>query len=710
MEDRSPQGLRSSHAQDPAGRSATLSPQRNRARDTDIAELLPNDRVFIAAQVTLLVKLILTVVILDPRSADTFTLPKSVAAHGTSLVLGALLIWLLARYGKRLIIWSPAYLPAAALLLAFAIATPLALDPTLALFGVYRRYLGLTQMLDDVLLFVAAGVLFRDLRSLRLLAFAVFGTAIPVLLYALVQRLGLDPLKFNVSTIIPITTIGNPDIAGAYLAMIGISALGIAFLYFARLDRRIFGGLVAIGLACIGGVYVTGVRGGLVAIVAGWSGIALLAYLMPSLGSRRRTGVVVFGAVLALAVVFTPLGARLKLDTLRDDAGVQSRLELWETAWKAVGARPAFGVGPDNFAVFYQANRAERSVALNSGELANSTHDLWLYVATSSGLIGLAALIVFVAMLIEQAIRAARRGDPRAIALVPLLAYLGQSLVGVNEVVVDWVFWLSAGIIAVATTEAVRRPRAGWPAPRDARLVGVPVLAAAIVVIVMTLPPRIAAGEAILASDAFTAANRDQEALAFGRDAIGADPRRAETWSTYGTALAGTPGLVAAVASFEAAATREPWLSLNWRNLAIVWLQLGNRNAALASAERALRADSYDGEAHEIISTIAYDAEDYARAAAEGDLALAYRLPPSISTYFTTASAHIRLKDYAKAETIDRRGLLAYPDVALLKVQLAAVRADQGDTAGALAILDAILAADPANQDALALRKALTGK
>src|SRR5258708_7698201 len=244
MEDRSPQGLGSSHARPPrsvlAARNgaARVSPQRARVQDEDFPAALSADRVFIAAQVTLLVKLMLTVLVLDPMSQDTFSLPKSVAAHATSLVLAALLVWLLARYGRRILIWTPAHAAVAALVVAFAIATPFALDPTLALFGVFRRYLGLTQMLDNALLYFAVGVLFRDLRSLRLLALVVFGTAIPVLLYALLQRLGLDPLKFNVSTAIPITTIGNPDIAGAYLAMVGISALGVAFLLFERLPRR----------------------------------------------------------------------------------------------------------------------------------------------------------------------------------------------------------------------------------------------------------------------------------------------------------------------------------------------------------------------------------------------------------------------------------------------------------------------------------------
>jgi Tfp pilus assembly protein PilF len=418
--------------------------------------------------------------------------------------------------------------------------------------------------------------------------------------------------------------------------------------------------------------------------------------------------VLVFGALLAVAVVFTPLGSRLTHVTSGSDVGVLSRFEAWAVAEQAVAARPAFGIGPDNFVAFYPANRTEGSVALSKGELQNSTHDVWLYVATSSGLVGLAAFVLLVALLIERGIRVARRGETAALALIPLLAYLGQSLVGVNEVGVDWVFWLSAGIIAVTGAQAARRPRTGWPAPRDARLVGGLALVAAIVLIGVTLPPRIAAGEALLATEAFTAANRGQEAIAHGQDAVAADARRAETWSSYGTALTNAGSLTAAVAAYERAASEQPWQPLNWRNLAIVWSSLGNRTAALASAERAVRADPYDGEAHDIVATLAYDAGDYARAAAEGELAIKYRLPPQVSTYFTTVSAYVQLKDLAKAEAIARAGVAAYP-VATLKLQLAAILADRGDKAGALAIVDAVLAQDPSNADAKALRQALAG-
>jgi tetratricopeptide (TPR) repeat protein len=652
------------------------------------------------------VKLVLTVLVLDAQSLDTFTLPKSVAAHATSLVLAALLVWLLARYGRRLLFWSPVHVAAGALLLAFVLATPFALDQTVAVFGTFRRYLGLTQMLDNVLLYVAAGLLLRDARSLRLLGIVTLGTALPVLLYAFVQKLGLDPLKFREGTV-PISFLGNPDLAGAYLAMAGIAAFGVAFLLSDRLSRPLLAGLVALGLVCTATLFTTGVRAGVLALGSGFAAIALLAFLLPWARVWWRKGLLAFGALLILAVVVSPVAGRIKPDALRNDAAIIQRLAIWETAEKAVLQRPILGLGPDNFVVFYPANRTEASAQF--GVLENSTHSFWLYVATSAGLVGLLALLVLIALVIERGIRAARQGRVGALALVPLFAYLGQSFVGVNELVLDWVFWLSAGVVAAAGAQALRRPRTGYPRPRTATLTGAIAIGAAAVVIVTLLLPRLAAGEAMALTEAYSAANRARDAIPYGQAAVAADPRRGETWSTYGTALARGGSLTAAVAAFTASVQREPWLSIGWRNLAIVWAQLGNRTAAIASVERGIRSDPYDGEAHDLLASLAYDAGDYARAAAEGERAIVLRTPPQESTYFTTASAYAQLKDLAKAEAIVRAGIKAYPN-ALLRLQLAAILADEGKKAEAIAVVDALLAEQPNNPEAQALKKALAAR
>src|SRR5437879_6186494 len=131
---------------------------------------LSHDPLFVAAQAVLALKLILIVLVFDPQIADAFALPKSAVSHATTLVLGALLLALFAAHGRRLIVWSPAHLAVGALVVLYALAAAFALDMETAFFGIWRRYFGLAQMLDDAVLYIAAVTLVVSARDLSRLA------------------------------------------------------------------------------------------------------------------------------------------------------------------------------------------------------------------------------------------------------------------------------------------------------------------------------------------------------------------------------------------------------------------------------------------------------------------------------------------------------------------------------------------------------------
>ncbi len=653
-----------------------------------------------------LVKIMLTVLLLDPRSLDTFTLAKSVAGHVTSLVIVALLLWLLARHGRALLVWSPIHVGVGALLVAFAVATPFALDPTVALFGTFKRYLGLTQMLDNVALYLAITFLFRDIRSLRLLAGVSIGVAVPVFVYAMIQRFGLDPLRFvQAPTTIPISTLGNPDLVGGFMSMIGITALGFAVLIrgHALMWPRV--ALVLIGAACVGILFVTGVRSGVLGLGAGWLAAILLALRMPRIGRSRRIGTVAVAVLLAVGVLASPLRTRLDPRVLGSDQAISNRFEIWHAAITAVAERPILGLGPDNFVAAYPSHREESSIV--TGNLENSTHDVWLYVATSAGAVGVGAFLLLVVLAVLGGLRLVGEGEIAAFALIPLAAYLGQSLVNVNEIVLDWPFWVSLGVIAGATG---RTPRITGPsAPRKAATVGAIALAGAVLISVTTVLPRIVVGEDLLSSEAYAAANRQSEAVPYGRSAVQIDPRRGEDWSSYGVALFGAGEGTAALIAFERAASLQPWQPLSWENLALAWVRLGNGDAAFAAAKLAPVADPYDAVGHSLVASLASAQGDYALAAKEGELAIAYQLTPDPSTYRTTINAYIQLKKLDRAESLGRKAVSLFPDVQF-RLQLAAILGDEGKTAEALTLVDQVLAQQPNNTGAQQLRELLLKK
>lgn len=672
------------------------------------AELLRSDPVFQIAQVLVLVKVMLTVLLMDPRSFDTFTMPKSAAAHGISLVLAALLIWLFARHGRTLLLWSPVHGAVGILLLVFAAAVPFALDREVALFGAFKRYLGLTQMLDNAVLFLSVATLFRDRRSLRLLAGISIGVAVPVLAYALVQFLGLDPFTFQQGpTRIPISTLGNPDIAGAFVSIIGVTALAWALILPGRILswwRLILG---AIGVACLAVLFATGIRAGLLAVVGGWTAAYLLARGMPR--APRGSSFALLGAVVIMAagLVISPTAARLDPAVLRNDLALLSRLDVWTASARVVIDHPILGVGPDNLVAAYPGLRTEASI--KTGVLQNSAHDVWLYMATSAGVLGVAAFGLLVLLLLVAARGLIRKAHPAALALVPLLAYLGQALVNVNEIATDQFFWLAAGVLAGGVSVPVAPSGRRRLARASARTAGLILCTGALVGAALLFASRVGAGEQQLAAEAFTSAARAPEALPYAETLILKDPGRAENWSTLGAALYGAGDAAAAVAAFDAAALRQPWHPDSWKNLALAWSALGDQPAAYAAARKAPSVDPYDGEAHELLAHIAYGQKDYPFAVREGELALKYELAPRDSAYFILISAYVQLKDLATAEPLGREAVARF-GTRQLRLQYAAILTDEGKTAEALAIVDVLLKEAPDDQDAQALREAILKK
>ena len=678
---------------------------KGRAPGWDEDGALRSDPVFAITQVAVLVKIIVTVLALDLRSFDTFTLPKSVAAHSMSLVIVALLVWLVARHGRSVLFWSPLHVGVGALLLAFAIATPFALDPTVALFGTFKRYLGLTQMLDNVVLYFSIGALFRDRRSLRLLLVTCMGVAVPVLAYAFVQRLGLDPFHFvQNSTQIPISFLGNPDIAGGFVAVVGITALGLSVLLAgpARASYRL--ALVVLGVACVGILFTTGVRAGVLAIAGGWLAVLILCARTPSIERRRFLIAAGVTGVLALGVIASPVRARLAPTVLRNDLSVISRIDIWRAAAVAIIERPILGIGPDNFVAAYPALRTQAS--LRTGELQNSTHDSLLYMATSAGTVGLAAYAFLLVLAISAGLRTARKGSPAAFALIPLLAYFLQSLVTVNEVALDLTFWTALGAIASASAATLPTRRRSSTL-RSARPIGAAALGIAVLAISFTLAPRIVGGEALLASEAYTAAGLPDIALPYGQTAVRADPRRAEYWSSYASALDKLHAIAPAVSAFTLVARLQPWQPLSWENLAVVWSEFGNPTAAYAAANRIPTVDPYDGTGRSLDAELAYESGDFAKASKEGEYAIAYK--GDEFSYYITISAYAHLKDYPRGEALSREAIAKYPTTRL-RLEYAAILADESKTTEAVAVLDALLKDEPKNADAKALLDALTKK
>src|SRR5439155_1903512 len=108
-------------------------------------------------------------------------------------------------------------------------STAVAADRYVAFFGDPSRYEGLTYLADMLILSAAVCIAFREPRDFALPVKTLVGVTLIALAYALVQRAGLDPVKWSADQVQrPFSVFGNPDIFGHFLSLTFGLAVGIA--------------------------------------------------------------------------------------------------------------------------------------------------------------------------------------------------------------------------------------------------------------------------------------------------------------------------------------------------------------------------------------------------------------------------------------------------------------------------------------------------
>jgi Tfp pilus assembly protein PilF len=390
-----------------------------------------------------------------------------------------------------------------------------------------------------------------------------------------------------------------------------------------------------------------------------------------------------------------------------NDPSVTQRLAAWEASLKLLAGRPLLGLGPDNFAVGYKSVETLEGVLASFGETFNSTHNWFLYFATSAGIVGACAALAVVAMVGIAGWRLARSGDVAALAVVPFAAYLGQGIVDVNDISLDWVFWAAAGAIAATA------PRALWSLPKPSRG---PVWSAGtavcltVLALVAAAPSfgRITASETFKTSLLYAQEGNAPLAIEAARISIALDPRRAEYWNAFGSALAVSGNASAAATAFADAAARAPWEAGYQRNIALQKVRTGDFTGAQAAIQRSLALDPFDADSLDIEARFTFNRGDFEGAARLGELAVRLR-PVDVPKYEVPAQAYFQLKRYDDAEKLLKSGLSKVDDPHL-HVLLALTYIGEGKRDAALQELDRALALAPANPEALAIRQQLTGK
>jgi O-antigen ligase len=253
------------------------------------------------------------------------------------------------------------------------------------------------------------------------------------------------------------SSITNPNELATILVMALVLSFGLAVALRDMPLARI--GALSAGALCGAGIFLTGSRGGLVALA-----VAAAAFLFFG-GRWRGRFLVVVAAMSIVGVAYFSYFASPEIRSHVSSVGSGTgRLDLWTVGWRMVEQEPLHGIGAGNFPIssvhyLLQPGAIERAdYIIGSPKVAHNSYlELWAEL----GIVGLVLFLFVAAFCLVSTLKAARsferQGDARMeviaravfVALAALLAadFFGSRL---NNKEIWLLFGLSAALLAIA--------------------------------------------------------------------------------------------------------------------------------------------------------------------------------------------------------------------------------------------------------------------
>jgi hypothetical protein len=180
---------------------------------------------------------------------------------------------------------------------------------------------------------------------------------------------------------------------------------------------------------------------------------------------RRRAGAATLAALAGIVAMVGILhvGGHAATGTASrlngDSGGISSRIGHWRAALPAIGHRPMLGAGPGRFGAATTSHVSEAAARAEDGNRFVDAHDLVVEYATTTGLLGVAALLAWLVLAVRRgrgpllgaalAILAVGLVEPQSVSSTPV-AFL---LLGASAAPLG-----SSGATEVAVLSGRRRP------------------------------------------------------------------------------------------------------------------------------------------------------------------------------------------------------------------------------------------------------------
>jgi O-antigen ligase len=212
---------------------------------------------------------------------------------------------------------------------------------------------------------------------------------------------------------------------------------------FSRLEWILSGGL----LLQVVGLFLTLTRGAWVALAGGLATATLML--------KRRGPLIVGVALLAVVVGFAAGDARVRRKIVSiphlvsgpTDVNVSTRFVLWDVSWNLIKRHPILGVGMGDF-----TSEAEKLIGERHVETATDSHNVYLQVLVTRGLLGFIPFVYFWVVVLRGLVRARPPSGPRhalarhfvtgvfAAAVAVLIGALTENNIDDSEVFIAFMF------------------------------------------------------------------------------------------------------------------------------------------------------------------------------------------------------------------------------------------------------------------------------
>ncbi len=349
-------------------------------------------------------------------------------------------------------------------------------------FGQYGRKTGFLEYFSFVIFFLAAAYLVR-LHTTAILERTIVFMGLVLGIYGFFQHFKIDFIKWNYIYNPVMVTLGNPDFAGAVMAILLVINFGVAIQSKHKNWLRAVAAFNVLLLAIV--IIFSQVRQGLLAAALGIAFIALVWIYQRN--KKACLALIGLSFIAGIAVITGMLnvgpGKRFFYKI-----SVTYRGDYWRAAARMFIHHPFFGVGLDRYGANFRQYR-DVTQTLRRGPLivADAAHDVPLQLAATGGILVLLAFLAFTGFTLWRGIVVLRKTQGSQQILVAVifgawLAYQAESLISIDNLgIAIWGYILGGALVGISILPAPEESKK--PSPSQAQ----PLISAALALVLVII-------------------------------------------------------------------------------------------------------------------------------------------------------------------------------------------------------------------------------